>query len=116
MSSPPSQYYHDSDTLPMAVPAGKGQYSEYYQPREGTYSVSPPEGDPSISSGSALLPSYSNSGYSLANSSYAGSSQGDYDTAGSASGVDFNEYMQERFADSFDPLPLDKCMVVQAQT
>jgi len=117
MSSTYSQYYPGTGAVPMPVPAGKGsQYPDYYQNLEGTYSVSPPEVDASVSSGSNMLPSYSNSGYSVTTSSYAGSSQGDYDSAGSASGVDFNEYMQDRFADTFDPLPLDKCMAVQAQT
>ena len=115
MSSPYSEYYPSTGALPMPVPAGKGQYPEYYQSRESTYSVSPPEGDASISSGSNMLPSYSN-GYTATTSSYAGSSHGDYDSAASASGVDFNEYMQDRFAGTFNPLPLDKCMAVQAQT
>lgn len=120
MSSPyATQYYATSHTLPIAVPTAKGQYTSqypsFYPSGESTYSVSPPEGDASVSSGSAMVPSYSNSGY-LATASYASSSQGDFDSAGSASGIDFNEYMQERFADSFDPLPLDKCMAVQAQT
>ncbi|KAJ9149783.1 Biogenesis of lysosome-related organelles complex 1 subunit KXD1 [Pleurostoma richardsiae] len=111
MSSPYSTQYY-SGTLPMPVPT-KDQYPNYYQ-TDSTYSVSPPEGDASVSSGSGV-PSYSNSGYS-ATASYAGSSHGDYDSAGSASGVDFNEYMHDRFAESFNPLPLDKAMAVQAQT
>ncbi|KAI1328125.1 hypothetical protein F5Y16DRAFT_166112 [Xylariaceae sp. FL0255] len=37
------------------------------------------------------------------------------DSAGSASGVDFNEYMQDRFADSFDPLEMDRSVARQAQ-
>ncbi|EMR67705.1 hypothetical protein MGN70_000539 [Eutypa lata] len=37
-------------------------------------------------------------------------------SAASASGVDFNEYIQDRFADSFDPIPLDRSLAVQAQT
>lgn len=111
-----SQYFTATGAVPIAVPAGKGQYPSYYQSGDSTYSVSPPEVAESVSSGSAMLPSYSNSGYSATASSYAGSSQGDYDSAGSAAGVDFNEYMQDRFAATFDPIPLDKCMAVQAQT
>ncbi len=34
----------------------------------------------------------------------------------SASGVDFNEYIQDRFAESFNPIPLDRSLAVQAQT
>ncbi|KAK7752613.1 hypothetical protein SLS62_005382 [Diatrype stigma] len=40
----------------------------------------------------------------------------DGSSAASASGVDFNEYIQDRFADSFDPIPLDRSLAVQAQT
>ncbi|ROV96914.1 hypothetical protein VSDG_04155 [Cytospora chrysosperma] len=107
----PTQYY--SGTLPMPVPS-KGQYPGYSH-ADSTYSVSPPEADPSVSSGSGGVPSYSNSGYS-ATASYAGSSQEDYESERSASGVDFNEYMQEQLTQSFDPLGLDKAMATQAQT
>ncbi|CAN8104613.1 unnamed protein product [Discula destructiva] len=109
----PTQFY--SSTLPMPVP-GKGQHPSYYQ-TDSTYSVSPPEVDVSVSSGSGV-PSYSShSGYSTA--SYAGSTHsGDYESDGhrSASGVDFNEYMHEHLASSFDPLGLDKAVATQAQT
>ena len=37
-------------------------------------------------------------------------------SAASASGLDFNEYIQDRFADSFDPIPLDRSLARQAQT
>lgn len=107
----PTQYY--SGTLPMPVPTAKGQYPGYYH-TESTYSVSPPEVDASVSSGSAV-PSFSNSGYS-ATTSYAGSTHGDYESERSASGVDFNEYMHEHLTSSFDPLGLDKAMATQAQT
>ncbi|PSR85601.1 hypothetical protein BD289DRAFT_368274 [Coniella lustricola] len=106
----PTQYY--SSTLPMPVPTKSG-YPTYYH-TESTYSVSPPEADVSVSSGSGV-PSYSNSGYS-ATASYAGSSHGDYESERSASGVDFNEYMHEHLANAFDPLPLDKAVATQAQT
>ena len=110
MSSPYSAQYY-SGAVPMPVPT-KGTYPNYYS-TDSTYSVSPPEGEPSVSSGSGGV-SYSTPGYS-ATASYAGSSHGDYDSAGSASGIDFNEYMHDRFAETFDPLPLDKTMVQQAQ-
>lgn len=97
-------------SMPMAVPSKGNQYPTYSQ-----YSVSPPECDDSVSSTSGVA-SYSHGGYSATSSGYAGGSGADYDTAGSASGVDFQEYMQERFANSFDPIPLDRSMAVQAQT
>ncbi|KAK3683853.1 hypothetical protein B0T22DRAFT_263718 [Podospora appendiculata] len=112
-----SQYYAASGALP--IPAGKSeyQYPSYYTSNDSTYSVSPPEDlDASVSSGSGMVSYGNSSSYSVATSSYASSSQGEYDSAGSTSGVDLNEYMQDRFADTFNPLPLDKCTAVQAQT
>jgi hypothetical protein len=122
MSSPySSQYYGASDAMPIPA-AGKGQYQynyqypAYYTNTDSTYSVSPPEDlDASVSSASGLA-SYGNSSYSVTNASYASSSQGEYDSAGSASGIDLNEYMQDRFAETFNPIPLDSCTVKQAQT
>ncbi|KAK3314662.1 hypothetical protein B0H66DRAFT_317404 [Apodospora peruviana] len=115
-----SQYYAASYAAAGAlpIPTGKSQYQypTYYTSGDSTYSVSPPEDlDTSVTSGSGMV-SYGNSSYSVPASSYAGSSQGEYDSAGSASGIDLNEYMQDRFADTFNPLPLDKCTAVQAQT
>lgn len=107
MSGP---YSHVVYSMPMAVPSKGNQYPTYSQ-----YSMSPPECDDSISSASGV-PSYSNSGYSATSASYVGYSAADYDTIGSASGLDFQEYMQERFANSFNPIPLDRSMAVQAQT
>ncbi len=122
MSSPYStQYYGASDALPIPA-TGKGQYQyqyaqypNYYTSNDSNYSVSPPENlDDSVSSASGLA-SYGNSSYSLATGSYATSSQADYDSAG-VSGIDVNEYMQDRFAETFNPIPLDNCTVKQAQT
>jgi len=109
-----SDYY--TGTLPVAVPTKDDYPADYYGGHDA-YSVSPPEyasehGSSSSSSGGA---SYGHSGYS-ASGSYAGSSQGDYDSSASASGVDFHDYMQDRFAESFNPIPLDKSMAKQAQT
>ncbi|KAK1761069.1 hypothetical protein QBC47DRAFT_20900 [Echria macrotheca] len=111
--------YYGSDAVP--IPSGKGQYQyqyqypNYYASGDSNYSVSPPEDlEPSVSSGSGLN-SYGNS-YSVTTASYAGSSQGDFESAGSASGIDLNEYMQDRFAETFNPIPLDNCTVKQAQT
>lgn len=91
----------------MAVPGKGNQYPTYTH-----YSMSPPECDDDMSSASGV-PSYGNSGYT-GSASYMGSN--DYDSANSASGIDFQEYMQERFANSFNPIPLDRSMAVQAQT
>lgn len=109
-----AQYSSDPYAMPMAVPSKGSQWPSYSQ-----YSMSPPECDDSLSSASGV-PSYSNSGFSATSASYIGGSSsglGDYDsTTGSASGVDFQEYMQDRFASSFNPIPLDRSMAVQAQT
>jgi hypothetical protein len=121
-----STNYYTTGALPIPASKGSGQYPSYqyqntsggYYPSggESTYSVSPPEDllEASVSSESG----YGNS-YSVATSSYAGScSAADYDgtSTGSVGGVDLNEYMQERFAATFDPIALDKCTVKQAQT
>lgn len=105
-----AQYSAPSYSMPMAVPSKGNQYPAFSQ-----YSMSPPECEDSISSASGV-PSYSNSGFSATSGSYIGGSSGDYDSTGSASGVDFQEYMQDRFASSFNPIPLDRSMAVQAQT
>jgi hypothetical protein len=94
----------------MVVPSKGNQYPTYSQ-----YSVSPPECDDSYSSTSGV-PSYGHSGYSGTSAGYSGSSVDDYESARSASGVDFQEYMQDRFSNSFNPIPLDRSMAVQAQT
>ncbi|EAQ86883.1 hypothetical protein CHGG_08136 [Chaetomium globosum CBS 148.51] len=115
MTSTYAPQYYASGAVP--IPPSKPQYQNpatgYYPSGESTYSVSPPEEiDPSVVSSAS---GYGNS-YSVT-TSYAGSSQGEYDSsAGSAAGVDLNEYMQERFAATFDPLALDKCTAKQAQT
>lgn len=91
-------------SMPMAVPSKGNQYPAYSQ-----YSCSPPECEDSFSATSGV-PSYSNSGFT------ATSVSGDYESNISASGVDFQEYMQDRFSNSFNPIPLDRSMAVQAQT
>ncbi|KYK55321.1 putative domain KxDL [Drechmeria coniospora] len=109
MSGPYSavSYY----TMPMAVPSKPNQYPAYSQ-----YSISPPECEDSVSSGSGAPPSYTCSGYSVTSASCVGHSGTDYDSTRSASGLDFQEYMQDRIANSFDPIPLDRSIAVQAQT
>lgn len=95
-----------TSALPMAVPSKATQYPTYSQ-----YSGSPPECEETMSAASGVP-----SGYSATSAGYVGSSSGDYESTGSASGVDFQEYMQDRFSNSFDPIPLDRSMAVQAQT
>lgn len=128
------QYYTTSSGA-VAIPT-KGSPCSGYQSGGSTYSVSPPEdNDASVTSG---VPSYghgsSTAGYTTTDSSgsdyyynqHNGGSHNNHNnngyyhdgvsSAASASGVDFNEYIQDRFADSFDPIPLDRSLAVQAQT
>lgn len=105
-----SASYSAGYSMPLAVPSKSSQYPAYSQ-----YSASPPECDDTLSSASGVA-SFSNSGYSATSAGYVGSSSADYDSNGSASGVDFQDYMQERFSNSFNPIPLDRSMAVQAQT
>lgn len=106
------QSYYQTTSLPMAVPH-KGQ--QYYTPQSHAYSVSPPEVAESVTTGSGVGHS-GYSGYSATSSSYAGSASGEYDSTSSANGVDLQDYMQDRFAGAFDPLPLDRTLAVQTQT
>jgi hypothetical protein len=130
MSAYTAQYYDPSEGLPIpAAAGGKGsvypyaQYPSYYNSNDSYYSVSPPEGpDASVMSSDSGVASYGHSGYSLSTGGVTGSyaassaSHADYDSAMSVSGIDVNEYMQDRFAETFNPLPLDHCTVKQAQT
>lgn len=105
MSAP---YYTTGYSLPVTV-ANKGQYPSY-----PAYSMSPPECEDSVSSISGV-PSYSHNGFTNGTPSYMGAPSVDYETTRSASGVDFQDYMQDRFSHSFNPIPLDRSMAVQAQ-
>lgn len=120
MASYNPQYYSASA---VPIPTKAEQYQQYYQSGGSNYSVSPPEEDDqrerdaSVTSG---VPSYgqtTSNGASYA-TSYASGDYYDGQSAGgcSASGVDFNDYMQNRFDDSFDPIPLDRSLARQAQT
>ena len=104
-------YYAVPYAVPMVVPGKGGQYPTYSQ-----YSMSPPECDDSYSYSSASGGrSYSHGGFSGPSASYLGTSH-DYDSNASASGIDFQDYMQDRFSHSFNPIPLDRSLAVQAQT
>ncbi|KAI1403307.1 hypothetical protein F4819DRAFT_484750 [Hypoxylon fuscum] len=118
MASYGTQYYSASA---VPIPSKADQYQQYYQSGGSNYSVSPPEEDDqrerdaSVTSG---VPSYGNStnaasyATSYASGEYCDGSQ----SGGSAAGVDFNDYMQNRFDESFDPIPLDHSLARQAQT
>lgn len=109
--------YYGTGTLPMPVPTGgKATAYPYYNSGDSTYSVSPPEGDASVSSGTGGVASYGAPSSYAGGSSYAGSSNGDYDSAASAGNVDLQEYMQDRFTHQFDAVALDRAVATQTKT
>ncbi|KAK4205688.1 hypothetical protein QBC40DRAFT_248857 [Triangularia verruculosa] len=130
MSHYSTPYYPTSSVpIPPAKPTPYPSYPSYYPPVPGgadsTYSVSPPE----LADDGHSLVSTGGGSYSVGPSASTGSSDYYYgngvgDVVGNVAGnvvaaagnVDLNEYMQERFAASFDPVGLDKCTVKQAQT
>ncbi|KAL2155502.1 hypothetical protein VTH82DRAFT_244 [Thermothelomyces myriococcoides] len=144
MSSTYASQYYATDAHALPIPSSKGGYPypgngghhhhPYYPYGDdgAAYSVSPPEDpedlDASASSTSGYGNSYSGSGGGGGGGGGAGGHAGaraahggDYydrasSTVASASGVDLNDFMQERFAATFDPLTLDKCTAKQAQT
>ncbi|OAA63083.1 putative domain KxDL [Cordyceps fumosorosea ARSEF 2679] len=109
-------------SMPISVPGKGNAYPSYSQ-----YSMSPPECDDAASSVSGAH-SYSHAGLSSASASSAAASYylpgsavpsstgADFDSAGSASGIDFQDYMQDRLSHSFNPIPLDRSTAVQAQS
>lgn len=105
MSSPYTVAY-SSYNMPAGSSAKGSQYPAYSQ-----YDDSPMECDETMSHASGVP-----SGYSGTSAGYMGGSTSEYDSTQSASGVDFQEYMQDRFSTSFNPIPLDRSMAVQAQT
>jgi biogenesis of lysosome-related organelles complex 1 subunit KXD1 len=121
MASYSAQYYDYSSAVP--IPSKHEQYSSYYTSGGSNYSASPDDGyndgyndaynDASVTSG---VPSYNTGDYSTNHSTYAESNSGDWDSSQSASGVDFNDYMHDRFHETFDPIPLDRSLAQQAQT
>ncbi|KAI5864032.1 hypothetical protein GGS23DRAFT_562649 [Durotheca rogersii] len=127
MASYSTQYYGGaSSAMPIpsvtAAATKEEQYRQYYSGggSGSTYSESPPddqrERDASVTSG---VPSYGNGSSNVASyaTSYASGDYGDGSQGGaSASGVDFNDFMQARFDETFDPIPLDRSLARQAQT
>jgi hypothetical protein len=120
--------YYTSSAVP--IPSKEHEYHS----GESTYSVSPPsDHDASMTSGyggeHGSVNDYSGTGTDSSADYYyyhqqqqmmmqqGGADYYDYSgSAASASGVDFNDYIQDRFAESFDPIPLDRSLAVQAQT
>lgn len=98
---------HFQSTYALPIHAPKGAY---YAP----YPAPPAEYEDSASSISGV-PSYSHNGFTNSTASYIGAPSVGYESARSASGVDFQDYMQERFSHSFNPIPLDRSVAVQAQ-
>ncbi|KAI0025783.1 hypothetical protein F4780DRAFT_225418 [Xylariomycetidae sp. FL0641] len=132
MASYSTQYYTTGVPIPssrkdgVAAAAAAHDYYGYGGGRGGAvggyggydssaYSVSPPEsaGDATSSGGPSYSHGPTHSGGSVCDEYGNG---GAASAAPSASGVDFNDYMQDRFADSFDPIPLDRSLARQAQT
>lgn len=103
-----SQYYYQTPSAPVSVPKQQATYP-YPYPYQTAYarlSESPPE--PAASSSGSGVASYDHSGAST----YASS---DYASSESANSVDLLEYMNNRLAATYNPVPLDKSLARQAQ-
>jgi hypothetical protein len=115
MASTASGYhgYYPTQVQPISMPTKHQNpyYPPYPQNAYSRVSVSPPEApDSGTTSGVA---SYDPS---AASSSYAASAS-DYDSSSSgAASVDLLEFMNDRLQGSFNPTPLDRSLVQQAQT
>jgi biogenesis of lysosome-related organelles complex 1 subunit KXD1 len=122
MAAYSSQYY--TTGVPIPSKNADTSYTYPYGYTNPSYGISPPEtADPSVVSSGGATYSYGGSSRAAAvpsGSSAVGGAADCYyygtDSTASASGVDFNEYMQDRFSNAFDPLPLDRSLVTQAQT
>jgi hypothetical protein len=108
------QYYGYQPSQPINMPQ-KQSYQAYPQYQQHAYSRmagSPPEVPESVTSGSAVTsydPSASSSSYAGSASEYEPSSNG-------AASVDLMDYMSERVASAYNPMPLDRSLAQQAQT
>jgi hypothetical protein len=93
-------YYPQPQSQPIAM-STKSKSQRYYAPSDAADSMQ----------------SYGGSATSA--SSYAGSASGEYDyntgSSSSASGVDLMDLLNDRMANQFDPLPLDRNLAAQAQ-
>jgi len=96
-------------------PYAQQPYAQQPYAQQGAYSrvsVSPPEAPESITTGSGVT-SYDPS---AASSSYAGSASEYESASGGAASVDLLEYMNDRLAGSYNPMPLDRGLAQQTQT
>jgi hypothetical protein len=109
--------YQSAGSLPVHMPThGKAPeipYTAYRHHAPSTYrelSSSPPESRSSVSSGGGLYSSVNSASYaaSIAGSDCESSSNG-------ASSVDLLDYMNSRLSDAYNPLPMDRNLVGQAQ-
>lgn len=100
--------YATTSSLPMSVPRKGVQQSPYGRQitSYGQFSASPPERPASISSSSGA------GLYSSASSQYASS---EYDSSSGATSVDLLDYMNDRLAQAYNPIPQDRSMARQAQ-
>ncbi|KAI1084866.1 hypothetical protein F5B20DRAFT_223508 [Whalleya microplaca] len=144
MASYSPQYYASAVPIPSKE-SSYGYYS-HPSPHSDSgsgYSASPPPSDEERAASATTYGNhqshshshYNHNNYASGNSSsngasYATSTTGDYGVGGgvgvggyyagsqaeSASALDFNDYMQGRFDESFDPIPLDRSLATQAQT
>lgn len=111
------QYYGYQPSQPISMPQKQGyqgyqQYPQYSQQAYDRMAGSPPEATASVTSGSGVT-SYDPSASS---SSYAGSAS-DYDASSNgAASVDLLDYMNDRVASAYNPMPLDRSLAQQAQT
>ena len=96
----------------MPQKQGYQTYPQYSQHAYSRMAGSPPEASESVTSGSGVT-SYDPS---AASSSYAGSAS-DYDSSSNgAASVDLMDYMNDRVASAYNPMPLDRSLAQQAQT
>jgi len=107
------QYSYPSASQPINMPQKPGVYPTY--PQHGPYgrvSVSPPEAPESVTTGSGVT-SYDPS---AASSSYAGSASEYEASSTGAASIDLLDYMNDRLATTYNPMPLDRGLAQQAQT
>jgi hypothetical protein len=111
-----SQYYtyptYPTASAPINMPhKGYPAYPSYQHGAYSRVSGSPPEAADSVTTSSGIT-SYDPS---AASSSYAGSAS-EYDTSSTGtSSVDLLEYMNDRLAGSFNPMPLDRSLAQQTK-
>ncbi|KAN0083105.1 putative conserved domain containing protein [Elaphomyces granulatus] len=101
------QFYQPTASLPISMPS-KAPGSVNYYP-VGRVAVSPPD-----LSESSTTTGNRNSGFSTIPGSFNGSPNSDYES--NLPGVDVVDMLNDRMNNAFDPTPLDKGLVKQAQS